>query len=129
MTPTTLLRWYQRLVAKRWTYPRQVGRSAIRGKVRDVVLRQARENPRWGYQRIVGELKVLVSRCRRPSCAHGCGHVASGPSALGGVTWREFVRAHRDSMFAVDFFTVVTICNIELSNTRAGPDSTVRNMT
>ena len=46
-----------RLVARRCTYTRPVGRPPIRREIRDVVLRLARENPRWGYPRMVGESK------------------------------------------------------------------------
>ena len=58
ITPATLLRWHRRLVAKRWTFTHQ-GRPPMRREIRDLVLRLARDNPRWGYQRIVGELKGL----------------------------------------------------------------------
>jgi hypothetical protein len=56
VTPETLLRWHRRLIAKRWMYPRPVGRPPMPRETRDLVLRLARENPRWGYSRIVGEL-------------------------------------------------------------------------
>jgi hypothetical protein len=47
VTPATLLRWHRRLIAKRWTYARSVGRPPMRRETREVVLRLARENPRW----------------------------------------------------------------------------------
>ena len=54
--PSTLLRWHRELVARRWTY-RPVGavRRGLDGEVVELVARLARENPRWGYLRIVGE--------------------------------------------------------------------------
>jgi hypothetical protein len=61
ITPGTLLRWHRRLVAKRWTYARRAGRRPIRREIRTLVLRLARDNPQWGYQRIVGELKVCLA--------------------------------------------------------------------
>jgi putative transposase len=49
ITPTTLLAWHRRLAAKRWTYARPRGRPTIRREIRELVLRLARDNPRWVY--------------------------------------------------------------------------------
>jgi putative transposase len=54
VTPSTLLRWHRELVARRWTYPRTGGRGrrGLDAEAVELVVRLARENPRWGYLRI-----------------------------------------------------------------------------
>ena len=109
ITPATLLRWHRRLVAKRWTFTRQ-GRPPMRREIRALVLRLARDNPRWGYQRIVGEVKGLGIRVSATTVRTWLKAAGLGPSGTRrGITWREFVRTHRHSLLAVDFFTVETL--------------------
>jgi putative transposase len=109
--PETLLRWHRRMVARRWTYPHQrPGRPPIGREVRKLVLRLARENPSWGYLRIVGELRKLgiavSATCVRNTLAS-----AGLPPAprRDSQSWRSFLRAHGDSILACDFFTVDTV--------------------
>jgi len=110
VTPTTLLRWHRRLVARRWTYPGRVGRPRIGGEIRELVLRLARENPRWGYQRIVGELRGLGVAVSATTVRELLKNAGLGPvSERTGLSWREFLRAQAHSMRAVDFFTVETV--------------------
>jgi len=110
VTPATLLRWHRRLVAKRWTFARRVGRPPIRRDIHALVLRLARENPRWGYQRIVGELKGLGLAVSAPTVRTWLRGAGLGPAGMsGGMSWREFLRTHRRSLLAVDFFTVETM--------------------
>jgi len=110
VTPATLLRWHRRLVAKRWTYVRPAGRPPLRREMREVALRLAHDNPRWEYQRIVGELKglgMVVSATTVRTWLRAGGIGPAGQRR--GMTWREFIRAHRESLLAVNFFTVETI--------------------
>ena len=74
------------------------------------MLRFARENPRWGYPRIAGELlklglRVSPSTIRRILLRNGLGPAprCSGPSC------RQFLRQQAASMLACDFFTVETL--------------------
>jgi hypothetical protein len=59
VTPATVLAWRRRLVKKKWTYPNVPGRPPVPAEVRAVVEQLARQNPRWGYRRIQGELTGL----------------------------------------------------------------------
>jgi hypothetical protein len=111
VTPQTLLRWHRELVRRKWTQPRWApGRLPVDDRVRQLVLRLARENPRWGYPRIAGELlklglRVSPSTIRRILLASG---LAPAPRRSG-PSWRQFLRQQAASMLACDFFTVETI--------------------
>jgi transposase InsO family protein len=75
-----------------------------------LVLRLARENPPWGYPRIVGELKGLGIAVSATTVRAWLRAAGLGPAGKrGAMTWREFIRTHRQSLLAVDFFTVETI--------------------
>jgi Homeodomain-like domain len=111
VTPATLLRWHRQLVRRSWTYPqRRPGRPPTDRALRELVLRLARENPRWGYQRIAGELiklgfRLSPSTVRRLLAAAG---LEPAPRR-GGTSWSAFLRRQAASMLACDFFTVETL--------------------
>ena len=109
MRPETLLRWHRGLVARKWTRPhRRPGRPALDPVVRRLILRIAKENPRWGYMRIKGELQKLGIRVSASAIvtlprSHGI-----GPAPRRGPTWSQFLKAQASGIIACDFFTVET---------------------
>ncbi len=109
--PETLLRWHRRLVARRWTYPhRRPGRPPIEREIRELIVRLARENPSWGYVRIVGELRKLdinVSATLVRSVLADAG-IPPAPQR-DRHSWRSFLRQQGDSILACDFLTVDTV--------------------
>jgi transposase InsO family protein len=109
--PETLLHWHRRLVARRWTYPhRSPGRPPIRSEVRELVVRLARENPSWGYQRIVGELRKLGVAVSASSVRNIMAKASLPPAPRRhSQSWRSFLQAHGESILACDFFTVDTV--------------------
>jgi hypothetical protein len=110
VTPATLLRWHRRLVARRWTYGGRCGRPPSGNELRELVLRVARGNPRWRYQRIVGELNSLGISVSATTVRKILRHAGLGPAGeRSGLSWCELLRAQTESMVAVDFFTVESI--------------------
>jgi putative transposase len=109
--PDTLLRWHRRLVAGAWTYPhRGQGRPSLDDDVQQLIVRLARENPRWGYQRIKGELLRLGVRVSATAIRTTLRRHALDPAPRPATTtWRAFLRQQAAGIVACDFFTVDTV--------------------
>ena len=109
--PDTILRWYRRLVARKFDgsrVRRASGRPPIGKEIEDLIVRMAKENRSWGYDRIVGALanlghQVLDQTVGNVLRRHG---IPPAPERTRATTWAEFIRAHLAVLAGTDFFTV-----------------------
>jgi putative transposase len=109
--PETLLRWHRRLVADAWTYSRRrTGRPPLDQETQELIVRLARENPTWGYQRIKGELLRLGMRVSATAIRTTLRRHRLDPAPRRTTTtWRAFLRQQAAGIVACDFFTVETV--------------------
>ena len=106
VTPDTIMRWHRRLIAARWTHPRQrKGRRGVMREITRLVVRLAMENSRWGYTRIQGSLKDLGHRVGRTTVSRILKSEGIKPAPDRPSSWRTFLEAHRGEIAAAGFFT------------------------
>ena len=109
--PDTILGWYRELVAAKFDGSRQLrlpGRPRIAAEIERLVVRLARENSGWGYDRIVGALANLghtVSDQTVGNILRRQG-IAPAPERKRTTTWSQFIRSHMAVLAGTDFFTV-----------------------
>ena len=109
--PDTILGWYRQLVAAKFDGSRQrrtPGRPRIDSGIESLVVRIARENSGWGYDRIVGALTNLGHSVSDQTVGnilrrHG---IAPAPQRKRTTTWSEFIRSHMAVLAGTDFFTM-----------------------
>lgn len=108
--PATLLAWHRRLIAKKWDYskPRsRPGRPLTASAVKALVLRLAKENPRWGCRRIQGELVRLGHPAGSTTVWEILTAAGIDPAPRrSGPTWREFLTAQTEGVIVCDFLHI-----------------------
>jgi putative transposase len=109
--PDNILAWYRKLVAQKFDgskhrqYP---GRPPVSLEVEALVVRMARENSGWGYDRIVGALANLGHQLSDQTVKnilrrHG---IAPAPKRSQVTSWKDFLAAHMNVLAGCDFFRV-----------------------
>jgi len=109
--PDTLLRWYRELIAKKFDgsrFRKSVGRAPMGEEIEGLVLRMARENPSWGYDRIVGAMANLGHKVSDQTVGNILKRhdIPPAPKRKQTTSWKDFIRSHMAVMVGTDFFTV-----------------------
>jgi putative transposase len=108
--PDTILAWFRKLVAQKFDgsrcrlYP---GRPLVGREITELIVRLARENSGWGYDRIAGALESLghhVSDQTVGNILRRFG-IAPAPKRRLQMSWAEFIRSHMSVLAGIDFFT------------------------
>lgn len=109
--PQTLVRWHRELVRRKWTYrAKRAGRPPIAPEIRELILRMAKDNPRWGCVRIQGELRGLWIRVGATTIRTLLRSEGLGPApGRSEPNWSGFLRQQAHGVLACDFFTVETL--------------------
>ena len=109
VTPATLMRWHRKLLARHWTYPHrnEGAHNTLAADIVALILRLGRENPRWGYLRIVGECAKLGVTVSATSVRNVLRRHRLRPAPRRSrPTWVEFLRTQASGALACDFFSV-----------------------
>jgi len=109
--PDTILGWFRKLVAQKFDGSkscRRRGRPRIDEEIEALVVRMAKENPTWGYDRIVGALANLGHTLSDQTVGNILHRRGIPPTSKRKHTtsWRDFIRAHIAVLVGTDFFTV-----------------------
>lgn len=111
VTPGTVLRWHRDLLRRRWSRRsrrKRPGRPPTHRRVKELVVRLARENPAWGYRRIHGELAGLgigVAPSTVWELLKSAG-IDPAPRRDTGPSWAAFLRSQAEAILATDFVVV-----------------------
>jgi putative transposase len=109
--PDTILGWYRKLIARKFdgskhrVYP---GRPPVAREITELIVRMARENCGWGYDRIAGALQNLGHRVSDQTVGNVLRRfgIAPAPKRSQQTNWADFIRAHMAVLAGMDFFTV-----------------------
>lgn len=110
--PDTVLRWHREMIRCKWVFQqkRKPGRPRISSELEELIIRLAKENPRWGNDKIQGELLKLGYVVSPTSVRNVLKrHRISPAPQRSSNSWRSFLGHYKDQILACDFFTIETI--------------------
>src|SRR5246500_2148825 len=109
--PDTILAWFRKLVAHKFDgsrHRRYPGRPPLGRNITELIVRLARENSGWGYDRIAGALAILGHRVSDQTVGNILRRfgIPPAPKRRQQMSWADFIRSHMAVLAGIDFFSV-----------------------
>jgi putative transposase len=106
--PETVVRWHRQSwhLFWRWKSRSRLGRPRLSAEARELIAVMSRDHPRWGTERIRGELLKLGIDVSNRSIRRDRGRRPPRPPSQ---SWRTFLANHPAEIWAADLFTVPTL--------------------
>ena len=144
--PATIIGWHRKSVAQKHKCSEagsvKKGRKTVSQEIIDQVIRLAKRNPEWGYNRIKGVMEYLGLKVGRTTIIriledHG---LIPDPELRRCIRWKEFLKSHWEVMATTDFLCVeiltfrgvvrcmilffidIQTCRVELGGVKINPD-------
>ena len=108
--PDTILAWQRKLAANKFdgsARRKSPGRPRVEKELEDLVVKMAKENRGWGYDRLAGALAHLGYEISAQTVGNILKRrgIPTAPERRETTTWKAFIRTHMDVLWATDFFT------------------------
>ena len=97
--PDTILAWFRKLIAHKFDgsrHRRYPGRPPLGRNITELIVRLARENSGWGYDRIAGALAILGHRVSDQTVGNILRRfgIPPAPKRRQQMSWPDFIRSH-----------------------------------
>ncbi len=111
-SPYTILKWQKSLITSFWTFMKKdthPGRPPVPHDIKQLTLDMKNNNLLWGVKRIRDELLKIDISLDKKTIRNIINDFRRKGKISKTYTWKRFVNAHIESLFAVDYFTVDTV--------------------
>ena len=110
VSPKTVLNVWKHILSKHWDFSHKkrppLGRPPVSEEIKQIVKLMKLDNPLWGCRRIRDELLKLNIDLSHESISRILSHFRKTGDIKPLLSWKRFLSAHWNSLFATDFFTV-----------------------
>ncbi len=114
--PETVLSWQRRFIKNFWSYQNKTpGRKPITKDIKELILKMKQDNYLWGCIKIANELKKINIEIHYTTVNRIISTFRKQGLIQPNGSWKRFLKMHWDSLFAMDFMTIVRFVSSKLA--------------